>query len=41
LGTVVILATHNKEIIDELKKRVISLEKGKIVKDEERGRYIS
>ncbi len=40
LGTVVILATHNKEIIDELKKRVISLEKGKIVKDEEKGKYI-
>jgi len=41
LGTVVILATHNKEIVDELKKRVISLEKGRIVKDEERGKYIS
>ncbi len=39
LGTVVILATHNKEIIDELNKRVISLEKGKIIKDEERGKY--
>ena len=32
LGTVVILATHNKEIIDELKKRVISLEKEKLLK---------
>ena len=41
LGTVVILATHNKEIVDELKKRVVSLEKGKIVKDEENGKYIS
>ncbi len=40
LGTVVILATHNKEIVDELKKRVVSLEKGKIVKDEEKGKYI-
>lgn len=40
LGTVVILATHNKEIIDELKKRVISLEKGKIIKDEEKGKYV-
>ena len=41
LGTVVILATHNKEIIDELKKRVISLEKGKIIKDEKNGKYVS
>lgn len=40
LGTVVILATHNKEIIDELGKRVISLEKGEIIKDEEKGKYI-
>lgn len=40
LGTVVILATHNKEVIDELGKRVISLEKGEIIKDEEKGKYI-
>lgn len=40
LGTTVILATHNKEIIDEIKKRVITLEKGKLVRDEERGKYI-
>lgn len=39
LGTVVILATHNKEIVDELEKRVIILENGKIVKDEEKGKY--
>ncbi|MBI5306176.1 cell division ATP-binding protein FtsE [Candidatus Wolfebacteria bacterium] len=40
LGTVVILATHNKEIVDDLKKRVISLENGKLIKDEEKGKYI-
>jgi cell division transport system ATP-binding protein len=39
LGTVVILATHNKEIVDELERRVISLEKGRMVKDEEKGKY--
>lgn len=40
LGTTVILATHNKEIINKLGKRVITLEKGKIIRDEERGRFI-
>ena len=34
LGTTVILTTHNQGIIDHLNKRVITLEKGKIVKDE-------
>lgn len=40
LGTTVILATHNKEIINFLQKRVITLEKGRIVRDEEKGRFI-
>lgn len=40
LGTTVILATHNKDIIDEIKKRVITLENGKLIRDEERGKYI-
>lgn len=40
LGTTIILATHNKEIINSLEKRVISLEKGRIIKDESRGRFI-
>ena len=40
IGTTVILATHNKEIINRLGKRVITLEKGKIIRDEERGRFI-
>jgi len=39
-GTTVILATHNKEIINSLRRRVITLEKGKIIRDEERGRFI-
>jgi cell division transport system ATP-binding protein len=34
LGTTVILTTHNKEVINALGKRVITLEKGKIIKDE-------
>jgi cell division transport system ATP-binding protein len=40
MGTVVILATHNKNMINKLGKRVITLEEGKIVRDEERGRFI-
>lgn len=40
LGTTVILATHNKETIDNLNKRVVTLENGKIIKDEKKGKYI-
>jgi cell division transport system ATP-binding protein len=40
LGTTVILATHDREIIDNLGKRVISMDKGKIVKDDENGKYV-
>jgi cell division transport system ATP-binding protein len=40
IGTTVILATHNKSIIDSLGRRVITLEKGKIVRDDKEGRYV-
>ncbi|PIR44309.1 cell division ATP-binding protein FtsE [Candidatus Wolfebacteria bacterium CG10_big_fil_rev_8_21_14_0_10_31_9] len=40
LGTTVLLATHNKEIVNGLNKRVISLEDGRIIRDEEEGKYI-
>lgn len=40
LGTTVILATHDREVINGLDKRVITLDKGKIIRDEEEGRYI-
>ena len=40
LGTTVILTTHNKGVIDELGKRVITMEKGKIIRDDESGRYV-
>lgn len=33
IGTTVIMATHNRDIVKEAKKRVISLEKGKVVND--------
>jgi len=38
-GTTVILTTHNKEIVNALKKRVITLKDGKLIKDQEVGRY--
>jgi len=40
LGTTILLATHNKDIINNLGKRVISLDNGKIIRDEKKGRYI-
>lgn len=40
LGTAVILATHNKSIIDSLGRRVVTLEKGRIVRDDKEGRYV-
>ena len=40
LGTTVILATHDKEIINSLDRRVVALEKGEIIRDEERGKYM-
>ena len=40
LGTTIILATHDKEIINTLRRRVVTLEKGRLVRDEQRGRYV-
>jgi cell division transport system ATP-binding protein len=40
LGTTVLLATHDKEVINSLDKRVITLDKGRIVRDEKKGRYM-
>ncbi|MBI3632068.1 MAG: cell division ATP-binding protein FtsE [Candidatus Vogelbacteria bacterium] len=39
LGTTVILTTHNKNVVDALGKRVITLDSGKIVRDEKKGKY--
>jgi cell division transport system ATP-binding protein len=40
LGTTVILTTHNKGVIDFLGKRVITLDAGKIIRDDKHGKYI-
>ncbi|WP_077328057.1 cell division ATP-binding protein FtsE [Virgibacillus siamensis] len=39
MGTTVIMATHSKEIVNTMKKRVIAVEDGLIVRDEQRGEY--
>jgi cell division transport system ATP-binding protein len=39
LGTTVILTTHNTGVVDTLKKRVITLEKGRVVQDDKHGSY--
>lgn len=38
-GTTVIVATHEKYIVDEMKKRVVAINKGLIVRDQEKGLY--
>ena len=38
-GTTVLMATHAKEIVNTMSKRVVQLEDGHIVRDEENGRY--
>ncbi|PIR44717.1 MAG: cell division ATP-binding protein FtsE [Candidatus Vogelbacteria bacterium CG10_big_fil_rev_8_21_14_0_10_51_16] len=39
LGTTVMLTTHNRGVIDDLKRRVITLDDGAIVRDDEHGKY--
>ena len=39
-GTTVIVVTHNREIVNEMQKRVITMKKGIVVSDEEKGGYI-
>lgn len=38
-GTTIVMATHNKDIVNNLKRRVIAIEGGKIVRDQARGVY--
>ena len=38
-GTTILMATHAKDIVNTMKKRVIAIEKGEIARDEEKGRY--
>ena len=38
-GTTVVMATHDQQIVDQMRKRVIELEKGRLVRDQSRGVY--
>jgi cell division transport system ATP-binding protein len=40
LGTTVLLTTHNKGVVEEVGGRVITMEKGKIVRDDKKGKFI-
>lgn len=40
-GTTVVVATHAKDIVDRMKKRVIQIEKGNIIRDDKKGGYNS
>ncbi len=38
-GTTIVMATHAKDIVDSLRKRVVAMERGRILRDEEKGGY--
>ena len=38
-GATVVMATHNRDIVDKIRHRVIAIENGKVVRDEEKGAY--
>ncbi|PIR12720.1 cell division ATP-binding protein FtsE [Candidatus Falkowbacteria bacterium CG11_big_fil_rev_8_21_14_0_20_39_10] len=39
-GTTVVLVTHNREIVNKLKKRVVTIDAGTVIADQKRGKYI-
>jgi cell division transport system ATP-binding protein len=41
LGTTIIMTTHNRGVVDALGKRVITLEKGKLMRDDKKGKYFA
>ena len=38
-GTTIVMATHDVAIVDQMRKRIVQMENGKIVRDQERGMY--
>jgi cell division transport system ATP-binding protein len=38
-GTTVVMATHDREMVDKMRRRVIQLESGHVVRDDRRGGY--
>lgn len=39
-GTTVVLVTHNRDVVNALEKRVITLDNGKVISDKKQGRYV-
>lgn len=40
LGTTIVITTHNKDVVDAIGKRVITIDRGKMVRDDASGKYI-
>ena len=40
LGTTVLLTTHNKSVVDSIGRRVVTMDQGRIVRDESQGKYV-
>ncbi len=40
-GTTVVMATHDREMVDKMRRRVIALEDGHLIRDERRGGYVT
>lgn len=40
LGVTIVLVTHNREIVNMLRRRVITLDQGSVINDQEKGKYI-
>jgi cell division transport system ATP-binding protein len=38
-GTTIVMATHDVAIVDQMRKRIVQMENGKIIRDQERGMY--
>lgn len=39
-GTTVVLVTHDREVVNSLKRRVITIDQGKVISDQQKGRYV-
>jgi len=39
-GTTVLMATHNREVVDLVRRRVIAIDGGRVIRDEQEGRYL-
>jgi cell division transport system ATP-binding protein len=39
-GTTILMATHDREMVDKMRRRVIALEEGRVARDDRRGGYV-